>query len=166
MAEKEEEVKAPCPECGHDVGTKDVGGKTKLKVHKVAGERCEGSDTEVESADTAPEGLAKGDPFDDLEDAQDDEQSPNDSTDPETSPEPETGTQGVASSAVPEFVHTVTVSHSCPYLDDQAWHAENKKMAAKVAQQAGHVLAGGEAAHTATEPAGEFIHVRYTVLVK
>lgn len=163
MAETEE-VKVDCPECGHPVGTKENG--TKIKVHKVAGERCEGSETDVPSDDTDPEGLDKGDPFADLDSPEGAGMDPNDETDPETPPEPETGTQGVASSSVPEFVHTVTVSHSCPYLDDQAWHAENKKMAAKVAQQAGHVLAGGEAVHTETEPAGEFIHVRYTVNVK
>lgn len=163
MAETEE-VKVTCPGCGHEVGVKEEG--TKIKVHKVAGERCEGSDSEVPAPDTDPEGIDKGDPFTELESPLDDEQGPNDETDPETPTEPETGTQGVATSSVPEFVHTVTVSHSCPYLDDQAWHAENKKMAAKVAQQAGHVLAGGEAVHTETEPAGEFIHVRYTVNVK
>ena len=163
MAETEE-VKVDCPECGHPVGTKEDG--TKIKVHKVAGERCEGSDSEVPDPDTDPEGLDKGDPFAELEGAEDDGMNPNDETDPETPLGPETVTQGVASSSVPEFVHTVTVSHSCPYLADSAWHAENKKMAARVAQQAGHVLAGGEAQHTGTEPAGEFIHVRYTVNVK
>ena len=160
----EEEVKVTCPECGHEVGVKEEG--TKLKVHKVAGVRCDGSDSEVPTADTDPEGLDKGDAFDALDGDENDEQGPNDPTDPETPAEPETGTQGVASSSVSTFVHTVTVSHSCPYLDDQAWHAENKKMAAKVAALAGHVLAGAEAEHTDTEAAGDVIHVSYAVQVK
>lgn len=163
MAEQEE-VKVTCPGCGHEVGVKEEG--TKIKVHKIAGVRCDGSDSEVPDSDTDPEGLDKGDPFAELDSPQDDEQGPNDPTDPETPTEPETGTQGVASSSVPEFVHTVTVSHSCPYLADSAWHAENKKMAAKVAGQAGHVLAGAEAEHIETEPAGDVIHVRYAVQVK
>lgn len=163
MAETEEE-KVTCPECGHDVGTKEGG--TKLKVHKVAGERCEGSEAEVLSSDTDPEGLDKGDPFTALESDEDDEQGPNDSEDPADPAEPETGTQGVASSSVATFVHTVTVSHSCPYLDDESWHAENKKMAAKVAQQAGHALAGGEATTAGIDPAGDVIHVSYEVPVK
>lgn len=160
----EEEIKVTCPECGHDVGTKEGG--TKLKVHKVAGERCDGSEAEVTAPDTDPEGLDKGDSFDALEGDENDEQGPNDEEDPADPEEPETGTQGVASSSVSTFVHTVTVSHSCPYLDDASWHAENKKMAAKVAAQAGHVLAGAEAEHTETEPAGDVIHVRYAVQVK
>lgn len=160
----EEEVKVTCPGCGHEVGTKEEG--TKIKVHKVAGVRCEGSDTEVPDPDTDPEGLDKGDPFDALEGAESDEQGPNDDEDPDAPEEPETGTQGVASSSVSTFVHIVTVSHSCPYLEDQAWHHENAKMAARVAQQAGHVLAGGEAQHTDTEAAGDVIHVHYAVQVK
>ncbi|QWT29795.1 hypothetical protein PP631_gp014 [Streptomyces phage KimJongPhill] len=160
----DEEVKVDCPECGHPVGTKENG--TKIKVHKVAGERCDGSETEVPSTDTDPEGLDKGDPFAELESPQDDEQGPADQTDPATPTEPETGTQGVASSSVATFVHTVTVSHSCPYLADSAWHHENAKMAAMVAQQAGHTLAGGEAEHTDTVPAGDVIHVHYAVPVK
>lgn len=160
----EEEVKVTCPECGHEVGTKEGG--TKLKVHKVAGERCEGSEAEVTDPATDPEGLDKGDAFDALEGDEDDEQGPNDDEDPDAPEGPETGTQGVASSSPSTFVHTVTVSHSCPYLDDESWHAENKKMAAKVASQAGHVLAGGEANLIETEPAGDVIHVRYEVPVK
>lgn len=160
----EEEVKVTCPECGHEVGTKEEG--TKLKVHKVAGVRCEGSDGEVPSPDTDPEGIARGDSYTPPDSDENDEQAPNDPTDPETPEEPETGTQGVASSSPSTFVHTVTVSHSCPYLDDQPWHAENKKMAAKVAAQAGHVLAGAEAEHTNTEAAGDVIHVTYEVPVK
>jgi len=165
MAEKEE-VKAPCPECGHDVGTKVVGADTKLKVHKVAGERCEGSDTEVQSADTAPEGLDKGDPFDDLEDAQDDEQPAADSTDPVSPAPSETGTQGVASSSTPVFVHVVDVHYLSPYLGDQAWHHENAKMAAKAAQGSGHVLTGAEAQHTGSQVIGDRVLVRYEINVK
>lgn len=162
MAENEE-VKVTCPGCGHEVGTKEEG--TKIKVHKVAGVRCEGSDSEVPSPETDPEGLDKGDPFEALEGAQDDDETTDDETDPETLTEPETGAQSDSETSG-QFVHTVTVSHSCPYLADQAWHHENAKMAARVAQQAGHVLAGGEAKHTETEAAGEFIHVRYSVPVK
>jgi hypothetical protein len=158
------EEKVDCPECGYEVGTKEDG--TKIKVHKVAGERCDGSDTEVPSNDTAAEGIDKGDSYEALESPQDDEQATDDSTDPVTLAEPETGTQGVASSTVPTFVHTVRVHASCPYLDDRAWHAENSKMAAKAAQQAGHVLAGGEAYADGIAHDGEFLLVRYAVPVK
>jgi ssDNA-binding Zn-finger/Zn-ribbon topoisomerase 1 len=161
MAETEE-TKVTCPECGHDVGTKEGG--TKIKVHKVAGERCDGSESEVQSSDTDPEGLDKGDPFEALESDEDDEQGPNDSEDPADENGAQTDAQ--SSEGGGQFVHTVTVSHSCPYLDDQAWHHENAKVAAKVAQQAGHVLAGGEAKYTETVPDGESLHVRYTVPVK
>lgn len=160
----EEENKVTCPECGHEVGTKENG--TKIKVHKVAGERCEGSESEVPSHDTDPEGLDKGDPFEALDGAQDDEQGPNDSTDPVTPAEPEAGTQGVASSSVATFVHTIKVFKPCLYLGDQAWEAENAKMAARVAQQAGHVLAGGEARHTDTTDNGDHLILHYSVPVK
>lgn len=159
-----EEIKAVCPVCDYEVGTKENG--TKIKAHKISGQKCEGSDSEVQSSDEAPEGLEKGDSFESLDSAQELPDETNEETDPVIPEEPETGTQGVASSSISTFVHTVTVSHSCPYLDDQAWHAENKKMAAKVAAQAGHVLAGAEAEHIQTEPAGDVIHVHYAVLVK
>jgi hypothetical protein len=159
-----EEVKVECPVCGNPVGTKENG--TLIKAHSVSGSKCDGSSAEVQSADTAPEGLGKGDPFDALEGAQGASDETDDENDPETLAEPETGAQGVASSEVPTFVHIVTVSHSCPYLADSAWHHENVKMAAKAAQQAGHVLAGSEAQYAGAVPQGEFLLVHYNVPVK
>lgn len=159
-----EEVKVTCPVCENPVGTKEDG--TKIKAHSVAGERCLGSNELVPSDETAPEGLDRGDPFDALDGAQDAADESDNENDPETPAEPETGAQGVASSEVQTFVHTVTVSHSCPYLADAAWHHENAKMAAKVAQAAGHTLAGAEAHHIENESAGDVIHVRYAVPVK
>lgn len=161
MAETEE-VKVTCPECGHEVGVKENG--TKVKAHKIAGERCEGSDADVPSSETDPEGLDKGDPFDALEGAQDDEMNPNDETDPEDPAEPETGTQ--SDSGAGEFVHVIKVYNPCPYLADASWHAENAKVAAKAAQTAGHVLAGGEASNTETEDHGSYSLVHYSVPVK
>lgn len=157
MAETEE-VKATCPVCANEVGTKEDG--TKIKVHKVAGERCDGSDAEVQSADDAPAGLAKGESYEALDGAQ----GSDDETDVQNDGDAENGAQTDAQGS--EFVHTVVVHNSCPYLDDSAWHAENQKMAAQVAQEAGHTLAGGEAAHVESEPVGDQIHVRYSVPVK
>lgn len=161
MAEKDE-VKVDCPECGHPIGLKDNG--TKLKVHKVAGERCDGSETEVSDLD--PNGLDKGDSYEALDSAQDDADETDDQNDDDAPTAPETGTQGVASSSVATFVHTIKVFTPCPYLGDQAWQAENKKMAAKVAQQAGHVLAGGEAKHVDTDDRGDHLILHYAVPVK
>lgn len=157
-----EEVKVTCPECGHEVGVKEDG--TKVKVHKVAGVRCEGSDADVPSSETDPEGLDKGDPFDALEGAEGDGDNPNDETDPEEPAEPETGAQ--SSEGAGSFVHTIRVHNSCPYLADASWNAENAKVAAKAAQQAGHVLAGGEATADNIDRDGDWLLVNYTVPVK
>ncbi len=159
----ETEVKVDCPECGHPVGLKDNG--TKLKVHKVAGERCEGSESAV-TQEFPPEGLDKGDPYSILDSDQGAADNETDGNDPETPTEPETGTQGIAKSSVPTFVHIVDVHYLCPYLGDQAWHHENAKMAARVAQAAGHVLAGGEAQHVGSEVVGDRALVRYEINVK
>lgn len=157
-----EEDKVTCPVCEHEVGTKEDG--TRIKVHKIAGERCDGSDAEVQSDDVAPEGLDKGQSYEALESAQDDEQGADDSTDPADENGAQTDAQDSEDAGT--FVHVIKVHSSCPYLDEQSWHAANARMASKVAQQAGHTLAGSEAKHTKTEPAGDSILVHYTVPVK
>ena len=162
MAKEDEKV--TCAECGYPVGTKEDG--TKLKVHKVEGVRCDGSDSEVLYDDAQTEGIDKGQSYETLESAQDDEQGPNDSTDPVTPTEPETGTQGVAKSATASFTHTITVRKPCPYLGDQAWHVENGKMVYRLATKAGHVPTTGEAKHTGTTETDRHVLVTYTVPVK
>lgn len=159
-----DEVKVICPVCNHEVGTKEDG--TKIKAHKVSGQRCGGSDELVAETEVSSEGIEKGDPFEALDSTQGDSDENDEETDPDEPAEPEMGTQGVASSTVATFVHTVKVFKPCHYLGDQAWEAENAKMAARVAQQAGHVLAGGEAQHTDTTDNGDHLILHYSVPVK
>lgn len=163
-----DEARVTCPVCEHEVGTKEDG--TKIKAHKISGQRCGGSDELVilsgDEAEISSDGIEKGDSFEALESAQDDADESDEETDPETPEESETGTQGVASSTVATFVHTVKVHASCPYLDDQAWHAENAKMAARTAHRAGHVLAGGEAVMDSIDQSGDHLLVNYIVPVK
>lgn len=161
----EEEVKVVCPVCEREVGTKEDG--TLIRAHKIAGERCAGSDEPVSSDDVAPIGLDRGDPFEELESSQDDSHETDEQNDTHTPEEPQTGTQGVASSiAAPEFVHTVVVANPCPYLGDPTWHHQNILMTQAEAQRAGHVLAGAEARFVEAAEQGDKIVLTYSVAVK
>lgn len=165
---KEDEKKVTCPECGYEVGTKEDG--TKIKAHRVSGEKCDGSDSEVLSDDTATEGIDKGQSYEALESPQDDEQATEDSTDPEDENSAQTDAQssdaGEESSAE-EFTHEVRVRKPAPHLDqaDVAWHDANVKMAAQRAHRAGIVLTR-EPRHAETEDAGTHFIVRYSAPVK
>lgn len=160
-----EESKVICPVCENEVGTKDDG--TRIRAHKVAGERCGGSDELVVSDDVASTGLDRGDPFDELEASQVDDESSDDQNGDEHAGESRTGTQGVASSETsPDFVHVVVVANPCPYLDDEVWHHQNIRMAVVEAQRAGHVPAGPEPTFAGAEVQGDRIVLRYSVVVK
>ena len=162
MAEKDEN-KVTCPECGHEVGTKEDG--TKIKVHKIAGERCDGSEAEVSTLDA--DGIAKGDPFEALEASQDDEQATDDSTDPADESGAQTDAQKLASSGDGgEFVHKVRVRKPAPHVEgDDAWHDANVKMAAKAAARGDYVLVR-EPKFAGTEETETHVIVRYSAPVK
>src|SRR3546814_10361918 len=53
-----QEDKVECPECGYDVGTKENG--TRIKAHKVDGEKCGGSDELVQRDEPTTDGIDKG----------------------------------------------------------------------------------------------------------
>lgn len=158
-----QDEKVTCPVCGYPVHTKENG--TKIKAHKVAGERCDGSDELVPSNDVTPEGIDKGQSYETLDSSQDDEQTAAEQNDPETPSEPETGTQGVASSETRVYQHVIKARKPCPYLHQPDWHTANGKMAYNLAIKAGHVPTG-EAKHTSTEDTADHHLVTYTVPVK
>lgn len=157
--DKDSDVRV-CPTCDFEVGTKENG--TKLKAHKVGGEKCDGSDSEV--IDTV--GLNAGDSFEAFEDApESDENAPqgDDESEPEEnsgddSSEPEKGARS--------FTHNIRVHESCPYLNDKTWQLANGKLVEAEAKRAGHTLAGGEAHMVGVNPAVDgYIHLIYSVPV-
>ena len=155
--------KVECPECGYDVGTKENG--TRIKAHKVEGEKCPGSDELVERDEPTSDGIDKGGSYERQDDAQEPDDDSDAQNDGDAPTEPETGTQGVASSAAKEFTHTISVIKPCPYLGDQAWHGENGKMAYRLAQKAGHVPTS-EARLSNTDETATHVLVTYAVSVK
>jgi hypothetical protein len=162
MAEKEDKV--TCPVCEHEVGTKEDG--TKIKVHKIAGERCDGSESEVQS-DVTPAGVDKGQSYEALEASQDDEQATDDSTDPDDENDAQTDAQKRASTGdAGEFVHAVRVRKPAPHIEgDDAWHDANVKVAAKVAARDGYVLVR-EPKFAGTDETETHFIVRYSAPVK
>lgn len=143
-----DEEKVLCPVCEHEVGTKEDG--TLIRAHKISGEKCAGSDEPVPT-DEENEGVEKGGSYE-----------PTD----ETPADPELDGEGDAESTAATYVHKVRVHGSCPYLEDEAWHAANKKMAAVAAKAEGVALAGEEAVLDHLEPDGDHIVVVYTVPTK
>src|SRR3546814_20841270 len=89
-----QEDKVECPECGYDVGTKENG--TRIKAHKVDGEKCGGSDELVQRDEPTTDGIDKGGSYEAQDSPQGSRDETDDKNDPETPKEPETGTQGVA----------------------------------------------------------------------
>ena len=161
MASTDEKVE--CPVCGYEVGTKENG--TKIKAHKVEGEKCDGSDELVDTDAGETEGIDKGGSYEAQDSAQGADDDSDDEKDGDAPKEPETGTQGRASSTAKEFTHTISVRKPCPYLGDQPWHVENGKMAYRLAQKAGHVPTA-EAKHAGTDETETHVLVTYSVPVK
>jgi len=164
MAKDEEKVS--CPVCGYEVGTKEDG--TKFKVHKVAGERCDGSEAEVQS-DVSPAGIDKGQSYEALESPQDDAQATDDSTDPADETGAQTDAQGSEdeSADAEVFTYVVRVRKPAPHLDqaDKGWHEANVEMASKLAEREGIALTR-EPRHAGNEDAGTHTIVRYSAPVK
>lgn len=158
-----QDEKVLCPVCEHEVGTKENG--TRIKAHKISGEKCDGSDEPINTDAGETEGIDKGQSYEALDSAQDDEQTPTEQNDPETPAEPETGTQGVATSETRVYQHTIKARKPCPYLHQADWHTANGKMAYNLAIKAGHVPTG-EAKHSHTEDTDTHHLVTYTVPVK
>lgn len=164
MADKDEKV--TCPVCEHEVGTKEDG--TKIKAHKIAGQRCDGSDLEVPTDETASNGIDKGQSYEALDGPQDDAQATDDSTDPTDENDAQTDAQRRASQGDGgEFVHEVKVRKPAPHLDteDPGWHEANVKMAERRAIREGFVLIH-EPKHTATDETETHFIVRYSAPVK
>lgn len=157
--------KVECPVCGYDVGTKENG--TKIKAHKVEGEKCDGSDELVSTDAATTEGIDKGESYEPLDGSQDDDESTTEQNDPAAPTEPETGTQGVAKSEAREFVHTFSIKKPCPHVHqaDQAWHAANAKMVDKLSRKAGHVPTA-EPRHAGNDETATHVLVTYAVPVK
>lgn len=169
MAAESTESKVLCPICDHEVGTKDNG--TKLKAHKVGGEKCDGSDERVVTHADGINGLGKGNSYERQDDAQEPNDEADDEKDSDALNDAEAGAQDVGStvSNAPTdstFSSTIEVVKPCLYLDDQAWHAENAKMVHNLARQAGHVPTQGEARHTGTDETEDRIILTYSVDVK
>ena len=160
-----EDEKVLCPVCEHEVGTKENG--TRIKAHKVSGEKCDGSDELIETDAGKTEGIDKGASYEPQDSAQGDENDSDAQNDDETPKEPETGTQGVASSDVKEFVHTFSIQKPCPHVhqSDRAWHTANVKMVDKLARKAGHVPTA-EPHHAGNEETASHVLVTYAVPVK
>lgn len=151
-----DELKVHCPVCNFEVGTKEDG--TKIKAHRVAGEKCDGSDTELIDVS----GIDAGDTFelpstDDENDAQGDENDAPDESLGDDESEPE--------SAAQVFTHVLRVHESCPYLDDTAWQAGNKRLVMNEAKRAG-LTTDGEASMTDVRHSGDQLHLIYTVPIK
>jgi hypothetical protein len=155
-----QEEKVECPECGYEVGTKENG--TKIKAHKVSGEKCDGSDELVADDDVTPEGIDKGQSYEALDSSQDDEQTDDEQNDPVTPPEPERAPQSVPARV---FTHMVKARKPCPYLHQSDWHVANGLMAYRLAIKAGHVPTG-EAKNTAIQETATHHLVTYSVPVK
>src|SRR3546814_13276190 len=86
-----QEEKVESPECGYDVGTKENG--TRIKAHKVDGEKCGGSDELVQRDEPTTDGIDKGGSSEAQDSPQGSRDETDDKNDPETPKEPETGTQ-------------------------------------------------------------------------
>lgn len=159
------EEKVLCPVCEHEVGTKEDG--TRIKAHKVSGEKCDGSDELVTTDTDETEGIEKGQSYESQDDSQDDESDDDAQNDDETPAEPETGTQSVDSSDVLEFSHTFSIQKPCPHVHraDHAWHAANAKMVDKLARRAGMVPLA-EPRHAGNEETATHVLVTYAVPVK
>ncbi|GAA4082695.1 hypothetical protein [Actinomadura miaoliensis] len=76
----------------------------------------------------------------------------------EADPQTEEGTQAQSDG----FHIQITVREPCPYLDDQAWHQANQRMAVRRAETAGHTVTG-DARHTRTDHGLGSITLTYTV---
>jgi len=164
MAESDDKV--TCPVCGHPVHTKEEG--TKIKAHRVSGEKCEGSDMDVPSDDVTPTGIDKGTSYEALESPQGDEQATDKSTDPADENDAQTAAQKLAASGDGgEFVHTIKVAKPAPHLEaeDPEWHDANAKLAALVAQREGYVLVR-EPQYAGHEETETHYLVRYSAPVK
>src|SRR3546814_20505143 len=131
-----QEDKVECPECGYDVGTKENG--TRIKAHKVDGEKCGGSDELVQRDEPTTDGIDKGGSYEAQDSPQGSRDETDDKNDPETPKEPETGTQGVAPSETRAFNHVIQVLKPCPSLHQAPWHVANAKMASNHPPTAAH----------------------------
>jgi hypothetical protein len=153
-----DEIKTTCPVCDFEVGTKEDG--TKIKAHRVSGEKCEGSDRDIVTVS----GVDAGETFEDAPEsdttpAQGDDESDDEGNLNDDSTEPE--------SAAQVFTFRTTVHESCPYLSDKVWHHENVKAAQRAAIAAGHVPAGEEAKYAGMNHfGGDRLELIYTVPVK